>query len=185
MNTINNLYKAPIKTNIPKKLPGALVHRFPSYELCEGTVTNPFVMFRPKRQTERTLMFCYPEEIYRDNKKNVPSLLITKILSIPQRCGLGSKMLDFAQSFSKEKGCNGYFHLVAGDFYLPNRVPQVFYYKYGMNTNSKETNDKLFYFALRNKDATSKDFEDVYMYYPPIEKPETKWERIHRERFCT
>lgn len=184
MNITNNLYKAPVKTNIPKKLPEALIHRFPPYELYGGKVMNSFIMFKPKRQTERTLMCCYPELIHRDNKDNVPSLLITKILSIPQRCGLGSKMLNFAQQFSKEKGCNGYFHLVAGDFYMPNHVPHVFYYKYGMNTNSRETNDSLFYYALMNKDATYKDFNDVYMYYPPIKNPETKWQRLRRERFC-
>lgn len=183
MNTIKIMPVGPIKTKPLSKRPDLLIHSFGKELNPFGQYIHRFVLFKTDLSRKRTMMNCYPELIYRDNKDNVPSLFISKILSFPQNIGLGTKMLDFAQKFSKEIGCNGYFHLMADDCYTPNRVPHIFYWKYGMNTPNKEVNDKLDYFARNNKQARYIDFNNMEMFYPPIEKPEYRWSRVFKNFF--
>ena len=173
MNPITNIYRAPVKTKPLSKLPEILIHQFPKDEIL-GRVYNSFVLFKPQIPTQKAIMNCFPEYIKREHEEVVPSLFISKILSLPRKCGLGTKMLDFAQKFSKQCGCNGYFHLMADDSYTPNEVPHIFYWKYGMNTKNSGTNYKLEYFAEFKKKASYQDFTHMEMFYPPISF-EPKW----------
>lgn len=170
MTVIRNLQSAPIKTKLLAKRPDALIYRQSDLINPAGKRFNHYVLFEPS-SNRKCFMRCYPEKITRDNQENVPSLYISNIISVPQMCGLGTKMLNFAKKISEKCGCNGFFHLTADDCYTPHKIPHVFYWKFGMNSNCKRYNDKLEYFVWRNKDATYKDFPHLEMFYPPIKKP--------------
>ena len=170
MTPIRNIKYPPIKTPSIKKLPETLIYRRPDIINAKGHKFASFVLFNTKNNN-KTFMRCRPEKITRDKQENIPSLFISNIISSPQKCGLGTKMLDFARNFSKKIGCNGYFHLIADDCYTPNSIPHIFYWKYGMNTGFRRYNDKLDFFVMMNKKATYKDFPHLEMYYPPIKNP--------------
>jgi len=170
MTIIRNIKAGPIQTQKLKKIPETLVYRGSDVINAHGKRFNRFALFET-RANRKCFMRCYPEKITRDNQENVPSLYISNIISVPQMCGLGTKMLNFAKKISEKCGCNGYFHLTADDCYTPHKIPHVFYWKSGMNSNCKRYNDKLEYFVWRNKDATYKDFPHLEMYYPPIKHP--------------
>ena len=58
---------------------------------------------------------------------------------------------------------------------VPQRAPQVFYKKCGLNSADKTTNKKLDQFIKKHKNATYKDFHNTPMYYPPIKFPESRF----------
>lgn len=168
MNKISHLKFPPIKLNQSKKLPDFLVHgqHFKAPNRDYSIIT----LFRTKDSGQFSRMTCYKEFIERDCEVNVPSLFIDKIMSFPPRNGLGTKMLDFAQSFSKKLGCNGYFHLYASSFFTPQSVPHIFYRKYGMSTKLPYIDAKMDNFIRKGKTATHKKFNNIEMFYPPIKK---------------
>lgn len=169
MNTIQNLKYPPIKNSLQKKLPEHLIYKFNSGP-GNYLLQDIFVLFKTKEYYKRCYMRCYPDMVHRNDKsKFVPSLYIHQLLSQHKKSGLGTKMLDFAQIYSKKSGCNGYFHLSASSCYTPNSIPHIFYGKYGMNTESQSINNKINSFISKNKEATYRDIENVNMYYPPIE----------------
>lgn len=131
--------------------------------------TNTFVIFSTKNPDIKTTMVCRKNLICRDNKKNIPSLYIAKLISNPMQNGLGRKMLNFAKLHSKRCGCNGFFHLDADVGFQPNHIPHIFYRKMGMNTKDALINAKLDRWIKKRKNATYKDFPNIKMYYPPVE----------------
>ena len=168
MNAINYLKYPPIKSSLQKTLPEHLVYKFPSAKFFY-TVQDCFVMFKTKQPQKKCFMRCYPSQIKRrDIESEIDSLYISNLISSHRRNGLGTKMLDFAQIYSKKIGCNGYFHLGAYAGYAPNSIPHIFYGKYGMNTESQKINKKIRNFIEKKKNATYNDIKDVMMYYPPI-----------------
>lgn len=168
MNTINCLKYPPIKSSLQKTLPEHLVYEFPLVKFFH-TVQDCFVMFKTKQPQKRCYMRCYPIQIIRkDMKSEIDSLYISNLISSPRRIGLGTKMLDFAQIYSKKIGCNGYFHLGACAGYSPDSIPHICYGKYGMNTESQKINKKIRNFIEKKKNATYKDIKNVMMFYPPI-----------------
>ena len=166
---INSLKYPPLK-KIPENL---IYHKIKGSNSAD--IPDLFIMFSTKEKNMSKL-YCYKTTINKDGKNNVPSLYISLLFSNPQQCGLGTKMLNFAQTFSKKIGCEGNFHLISNSGMFPNKIPHIFYRKYGMNTEDALTNAKLDRFIRRKKDATYKDFPNIKMYYPPVEeKNKNNW----------
>ena len=81
--------------------------------------------------------------------------------------GVGTEILKFAEEYSKQIGCNGYLTLKADGSYMPERVPHVFYRKFGFSTFNKKNDIRLDKFIKKDKIATIKDFPSLLMHYPP------------------
>ena len=177
MSTIGKLKYAPIKYKPLSKMGEEIIHKtgLKYWNIPESEI---FVMFNTKKSKNRCFMATYPRKINRDGEKNIPSLYVAKIFSIPLRCGFGTKMLDFAKAHSKKIGCNGYFHLDAHSAYTPHSIPHIFYKKVGLNTQYAYVNDRLDKFIKSGKNATYKNFNNMRMYYPPIKNPESRWQTI-------
>lgn len=158
----SNLRFPPVKRygTLPDKL---IYHTVEDY----NPSIDRFIMFSTKRGDNRIArMICFPQSIYRDGKMHVPSLYVCKLFA--PGGGFGTAMLNFARVYSKMIGCGGNIHLQASGCYMPQRVPHIFYRKYGMNTSYEAINKKLNKFVEKGKSATYMDFDEIEMYYPPI-----------------
>lgn len=151
----------------PKPLPERLIYR-KTIDFF-GTKIDHYTMFETKKNTHNhAIMLLFPQLIERDGLKSVPSLYIWRLISSNSGNGLGTAMLNFAKHCSRQAGCNGNFHLYAGVDMAPNRVPHIFYKKYGMNTADIKINNKLDKFIQEKRNATQYDFTEMCMYYPPV-----------------
>ena len=92
--------------------------------------------------------------------------------------GLGTKILKFAEEYSKQIGCNGYLTVKADGSLLPQKIPHTFYRKFGFSTFDKKIDVKLDKFISKNINATIKDFPCLLMHYPPQPKKTTKFMQI-------
>ncbi len=115
-------------------------------------------------------MKCKPSTIIKGDEV-VKSLYISDLFSLSSGEGIGTSLLDFARRISGENGCDGNIHLVASGCYAPDRVPHLFYRKYGMNTGEKKFDNKIDHFIKAGKKATRLDFDNKLMFYPPVEYP--------------
>ena len=133
---MNVLKYPPIKYTL-KKIPDNLVynsHKNKHYhDFMMSTTTKPF---------STCYAYCNKGNYY-NNEGYFPSLLVYMIKSNPQGNGLGSKMLDVMSNFSKKQGCEGRFHLFSTTQFSPNRIPHIFYRKYGMSTGYAQIDKKL------------------------------------------
>ncbi len=84
--------------------------------------------------------------------------------------GLGTQILKFTKNYSKEIGCNGYMTLKSDSSHTPEKIPHIFYRKFGFSTFDKDIDNKLDKFIRLKQNATSQDFPCLLMHYPP--KPE-------------
>lgn len=173
---IQGLKFPPIKQ---KPFPDHLIyHQATGKHEITGEIIDRFIMFSTKKGEEKVkaVMECMKTVVDRDGQKNVPSVYIKNLLSPHSGLGLGTDFLNFAQFYSRKKGCNGYFHLYSSASYSPNKIPHLFYRKYGMNTKNANTNRKMDKFIAKGRNADYYDFSDVNMFYPPIKKPVTSWQ---------
>lgn len=132
-----------------------------------------FSMFKTSDQKIYSKMACI-ETKQIINSEEVPSLYIVRLESFPKKQGLGTKMLDFAQKFSKSIGCEGRFLLCASKLSAEDSAPHLFYRKYGLDTKNAEINAKMDEFIKLGKKPVSNDFDKVIMFYPPICEKHTK-----------
>ncbi len=177
---ISKLKFPPLKYNQVKELPDKLIYG--KARDIYGQYAEEFVMFSTKKgSNNRAIMRCYPELIERDGKINVPSLYIWFLSSNCSGQGYGTAMLNFAIKHSKQIGCNGNFHLTADTSFMPNRIPHIFYRKFGMNTTTPAINKKLDKFIAHKKNATHRDFEIANMYYPPLQNKNKFLEFIQKK----
>ena len=154
----------PLKRNINKKLPEYL---FWEHKDC----VSMFSTKDPSKHGKMSLV----KTTQSIKGRPTPYILVLMLLSKPRKQGLGTKMLDYVQSFSKRQGCEGRFYLCADPQFTPKEAPHIFYRKYGMSTEYLEDDKKLDMFIKEGKNATIYDFSHQKMYYPPIphiEKPE-------------
>lgn len=165
---ISHLKYPPIKFKKFDKIPERLISKGQANYF--GTKCDQFIMFSTEKgSNDHAIMRCFPELISRDGKNNVPSLYVWFISSNCSGKGFGSEMLDFARHYSKKIGCLGNLHLTSDVAFTPHRIPHIFYRKFGMSTKSAAIDKKLDKFIEAGKIATYKDFDNVDMYYPPIE----------------
>lgn len=81
--------------------------------------------------------------------------------------GFGTKVLKFAEEYSKQIGCKGFLTLKADGSYMPEKIPHIFYRKFGFSTLEKNTDKKLDTFIKQKTNATIHDFPCLLMHYPP------------------
>lgn len=175
---ISKLLYPPVKYTIHKKLPECLfLHQYTDYANAR---VDKFTLIptNKKHFGKWVIMKCFPEYIERDGKNNIPSLYIWRLISNCSGNGFGTQMLNFARNYSKRLGCNGYLHLSADGCYTPNRIPHIFYRKYGMSTQSTYIDKRIDKFIKKGKNATYRDFNTMDMFYPPIEHPKNKFEKF-------
>ena len=166
----------PLKRAANKKLPEYL---FWEHKDCFDTWD--ISMFSTKDPSKHGKMTCITTNQIIDGKQK-PYILVQMLLTKPRKQGLGTKMLDYAQNFSKRNGCEGRFYLCADAQFTKNEAPHIFYRKYGMNTGCPEDDKKIDMFIKEGKNGTIEDFPHQKMYYPPIppqekpkEQPQSLW----------
>ena len=91
--------------------------------------------------------------------------------------GFGTRILKFAEEYSRQIGCNGYITVKSDVSFMPERLPHLFYRKFGFSTFDKKNDIKLDKFIIKNRNATIKDFPCLLMHYPPIRENITFRER--------
>lgn len=134
-----------------------------------GIDETGFLLFSIKNPSERAIMYCYPEDVYRKDVGWVKSLYISYLDAMGnQDKGLGTMLLKAASNFSKMLGFDGRLHLDSSGLQTPERVPHIFYRKFGMNTGIERIDKKLDEFIKNEKSATTSDFESMTMFFPPI-----------------
>lgn len=170
---IANLKFPPLKCYQPTSFPNKLIYK--SYANYFGHKVDQFIMFSTKKGSDdHAIMKCFPELITREGKRNIPSLYVWFLSSNCSGKGFGTEMLDFAINYSKKIGCKGNLHLTSDVSFMPNRIPHIFYRKFGMSTKKPSIDRKLDSFIAKKKNATYKDFDTIEMFYPPIEHKKDK-----------
>jgi hypothetical protein len=173
MIKLNNLRYSPIiNSGAKEKLPDSLIYA--SKTNIMDVCIDKFVLFPTKENKgEKAIMQCFPEQINKEGKI-VNSLYVWSLKSTKSGLGLGTRLLNFAKIHSKNLGLNGNIHLLSSSKRAPERIPHIFYRKFGMNTNDIYINHQLDKYIKEGKTATSRDFDSVLMYYPPINfQPQT------------
>lgn len=113
---------------------------------------------------------------------NGSSLAIDFIKSKQPGKGIGKQMFLFAQNYSKQIGCNGYILGKADGSFTPQKIPHLLYRKWGMSTLDKNVDYKMDKFIKNNKNATTKDFPCMLMFYPAlqIKYKESMFDKIYQ-----
>ena len=169
----------PLKRCANKKLPEYL---FWEHKDCFDTWDISMFSTKDPKKTGKMTCITTKQTI---SGKQKPYILILLLLSEPRKQGLGTKMLDYVQNFSKRKGCDGRFYLCADPQFTPKEAPHIFYRKYGMNTGNPKDDAKIDMFIKEGKNGTIEDFPHQKMYYPPIppqeqpeQKPQSLWQLL-------
>lgn len=152
-----------------QKIPDHLILKRTT-KYSSGLNEDCFAVVSTKNPKEKAVMYCNPESVYRKDMGRVNSLYISYLdtLGSPNK-GMGTILLNFAQRYSKEIGCEGRLHLDASKLNHSERVPHVFYKKYGMNTGNIKIDAKLDLYVRKGQDATELEFPTMSMFYPPID----------------
>lgn len=164
-----------------RKVPEHLIYHLGSgWREASSGVVDRFVMFSTKKgeSNMKATLECMKSTVNRDGLKNVPSVYVNRLMSSSSGKGFGTDLLNFVRVYSKRCGCNGYFHLYACGGYAPNRVPHVFYKKYGLNTEDATINKQLDKLVRKGKNGRYTNFNDMDMFYPPIIHPQTTWDKL-------
>ena len=135
-----------------------------------------FTFFSDTRENMGTLV-CHKSEMQLRPDYNNPVLAIDFLEVTDKNKGDGTKILKFAEEFSREIGCNGFMTLKSDVSYTPEKIPHIFYRKFGFSTLDKHTDKQLDKFIRHNSFATKKDFPCLLMHYPA---PERKTSVINR-----
>ncbi|MCM1338198.1 MAG: hypothetical protein NC191_00830 [Muribaculaceae bacterium] len=131
-----------------------------------------FQAFLKKNPSVHAVMYCTPEVVYRKDLGWVNSLYVSYLDTLGNcNKGLGTVLLNIASIYSNRLGFGGRFHLDASGLQSPNRVPHIFYRKFGMNTGFECTDKEMDKFVKSGKPATYLDFKSMTMFYPPIKYP--------------
>ena len=126
-----------------------------------------FDFFNTNNNKIGTLVCHKSERKLRPNYND--SVLAIDFLEVTQKNqGYGTKILEFAKEYSKQIGCNGFLTLKADVSYMHERIPHIFYRKFGFSSFDKSIDKKLDKFIQQKKDATLKDFPCLLMHYPPM-----------------
>jgi len=114
-------------------------------------------------------LVCHISELnIRPNYDN--SVLAIDFLEVTDKNhGVGTKILKFAKEYSQQIGCKGFMTLKADSSYMPERIPHIFYRKFGFSTLDKRTDRQLDKFVKRKSNATKKDFPCLLMHYPALD----------------
>lgn len=141
------------------------------YEHTVNNMMHPkqdiFSFFKPDKSQNIATLVCHKSELPLRPNYEKPVLAIDFLEVKQEGEGIGTKILKFAEEYSKQIGCNGYLILKADGSYMPQKIPHLFYRKFGFSTLDERTDKKLDKFIAINKNATIKDFPCLLMHYPP------------------
>ena len=160
----SSLKYPPIKPNI-RPIPKFFITQV---EALEDSPYRMFVAHTGEGGRYAGYFNCRPSTIIKGDDV-VKSMYISEIFSFEP--GAGTALLNYARYLSRINDCDGNIHLVASGCYAPQRVPHLFYRKYGMNTGKKSLDKKMDLFIKKDKTAAVSDFDNVLMYYPPVAYP--------------
>ena len=143
-----------------------------SYKHSVNNVMHPaqhvFDFYSDKDKIKAGTLVCHKSEIKLRPNYDKPVLAIDFLEVTNKAQGIGTKILKFAEEFSRKSGCNGFMTLKSDVSFMPEKIPHTFYRKFGFSTLEKKTDKKLDMFIRQNKDATHKDFPCLLMHYPPM-----------------
>lgn len=109
-----------------------------------------------------------------------PYLIIDWIKTEQKDKGLGRTILKFCENYSKQIGCNGKMILLADPSYRPEKIPHLFYRKFGFTTFDNKLDRKMDRFIKNEQNATVEDFSTELMYYPEPAK-KTFWAKLVKQ----
>ena len=153
-----------------------------SYEHYVNKVMHPeqhiFDFYSNTEKNKIGILVCHKSELnirpnYNDNVLAVDYIEVTN-----KNQGVGTKILKFAEEYSKQIGCKGFMALKADGSYTPERIPHVFYRKFGFSTLENKTDKKLDKFVKRKINATNNDFPCMLMHYPILDKKNKCYKKI-------
>ena len=162
------------KSNWVKKLPEKII-----YLNKVNNVLNPpqeeYVVFSPKDSSAiGGIMKCHKSSFFLRPNYNGYVYAVDFIKTINRGEGYGKALLNFAKKLSEQSGCEGQIILKATGLYTPMSVPHLFYRKNGFTTLDKKIDSKMDKFIKQGMKATTKDFSDMLMFYPDMEKKKKK-----------
>ena len=141
-----------------------------TYKHSVNSVMHPplhiFNFYARKNEKQIGKLVCHKSEIpIRPNYDS--SVLAIDFLEVTDKnIGIGTKILKFAEEYSRQIGCKGFMTLKSDTTYMPERIPHIFYRKFGFSTFNKSTDKQLDKFINHNRNATKKDFPCLLMHYP-------------------
>lgn len=156
------------------------------YNNSVNTVMNPhqqvFVIYSKDKTKKLGTLVCHKSELsLRPNYGG--SVLAIDFLEVKERnCGYGTKILKFAEDYSKKIGCNGYMTLKSDVSYTPEKIPHIFYRKFGFSAFDKKADKKMDNFIRMGQNATKKDFPSMLMHYPPEQEKISKLKKFIQNR---
>lgn len=112
-------------------------------------------------------LVCHKSEMQFRPDYNGQTLAIDYLETTVHNQGDGTRIIKFAQDYSKKTGCNGYIVLKADPSIDVERIPHVFYRKMGFTTQNKKMDKKLDKLIKHNKTAKFGDFSSKLMVFPP------------------
>ena len=146
---------------------------------CDLTYTHTVnKVMRPKQDVfefydankKTGILVCHKSDFPLRPNYNGSVLAIDFIETTNKNKGLGTKILKFAENYSKKNGCQGYLTIKADSSITPERIPHLFYRKFGFSTFDKKSDIKMDKFIKNGTNATIKDFPCMLMHYPPQAK---------------
>lgn len=107
-----------------------------AYEHTVNKVMHPpqniFDIYSTDRAKKIGTLICHKSEIpLRPDYEG--SVLAVDFIEVnrPNK-GFGTKILKFAEDYSREIGCKGYLTLKADSSFTPNKIPHTFYRRFGV-----------------------------------------------------
>lgn len=156
-----------------------------AYEHSINKVMNPnqhiFDIYSVVGKNKLGTLVCHKSEAQIRPNYDGSVLAIDFLEVTDKNKGTGTKILKFAEEYSNEIGCKGFMSLKADPFFMPEKIPHLFYRKFGFSTLDKKTDKQLDKFIKHNANATSKDFPCMLMHYPPAKKEPSIIERMFIE----
>ncbi len=149
-----------------------------SYKYSANKIMHPtqhiFDFYSVKDNAKLGTLVCHKSELQIRPNYDGKVLAIDFLEVTNRNQGLGTKILKFAEEYSKQIGCKGYMTVKADGTFMPERIPHIFYRKYGFSTLEKKTDKKLDKFIRQKTNATKKDFPCLLMHYPNVPKNPTR-----------
>lgn len=137
-----------------------------------------FVFYSDTDKSEIGTLVCHKSDLPLRPNYDGKVLAIDFLEVTNKNQNLGTKILKFAEDYSKRIGCKGFMTLKADGSYTPERIPHIFYRKFGFSTLEKRVDKKLDRFIKLKTNATTNDFPCLLMHYPKPEKESANIKRL-------
>ena len=145
---------APLNTNINRKIPKTLIYKAPK--------SDSFVLFTTTQKPKVVgQMKMFPFSV-----KSCRGMYISSIETNPKRKGYGTDLINFAKSYSKQKGFQGNLSTDAGLTFKDMENPShLFFRKQGFFCDDKRLLERMDCFIAQNKQLDPLKVKTTTMYY--------------------